>query len=282
MKFSIITPCYNCVEFIEQCILSIKNQNYHDFEHIIVDGGSTDGTLEIIQKYENTYSMRWVSGKDNGMYDAINKGFAMAKGDIYSWINADDFYMPWALSTVSKAMEEYPNVKWITGIPSNMDANGNLYFRSGFSVNTYNQKCIAKGQHHGRGKGTIQQESTFWRKELWEQVAGLDSKYKYAGDFDLWRRFAQFAPLYTVNTVLASFRTHDNQKSSNYVAYCNEIEEYCTWGNFFWWVANKIFHIKRVYNKRNSKMLINCIVTEDRSGNYHDVLQYVRRLFLRK
>ena len=104
MKFSIITPCYNSEKYLEECIKSIMSQKYKDFEHIIVDGGSTDGTLDILKKYERLYNMRWISEKDDGMYDAINKGMRMANGDVLSWINSDDVYHPWTLFSVNKIM----------------------------------------------------------------------------------------------------------------------------------------------------------------------------------
>ncbi len=91
---SIVTPSLNQGGFIEDCIRSVKNQSYKNIEHIIVDGGSTDATINILKKYEGTYNMIWLSEPDNGMYDAINKGFKLSKGEIMAWINADDMYLP--------------------------------------------------------------------------------------------------------------------------------------------------------------------------------------------
>ena len=282
MKFSIITPCYNSEEYIEQCILSIKNQGYRDFEHIIVDGGSTDGTVDVIKRYENTYNMKWISEKDQGMYDAINKGFAMATGDIYSWINADDSYMPWTLQAVADCLNENPQVQWLTGIPTSLNAKGELYFRSGYRVKTYNRKCIARGEHHIRGKGAIQQESTFWTRQLWERVGKIDLKFKAAGDFDLWRRFAQYESLYTVETILAGFRIHEGQKSGDTIAYCKEFEECCTWKNFIWWAFNKVFHIERIYYYRNRNMLLRIPIAEDQAMRVASVKAYVKTFLLQK
>ena len=281
MKFSIITPCYNSAEYIEQCILSVKNQNYKDFEHIIVDGGSTDGTVAIIKKYENTYNMKWISEKDNGMYDAINKGFAMAEGDVYSWINADDCYMPWTLQAVADCILEHPNVQWVTGIPSSLNAKGELYFRSGYTVKTYDRKCIARGDHHIRGKGAIQQESTFWTRQLWERIGEIDLKFKSAGDFDLWRRFAQYEDLYTLNTILAGFRIHDGQKSGDTIAYCKEFAEYCNWRNFIWWACNKVFGINKIYNYINRNMLLSISQVEDRASRMASVKVYVKTFLVK-
>lgn len=114
LKFSIVTPVFNGAEYIEKCIVSIKNQTYRNFEHIIMDGGSNDETLDIIERYKGTYNMRVVSEKDQGMYDAIVKGFALATGDIFSWLNADDMYMPWALRIMEEAFR-VKQVHWIMG-----------------------------------------------------------------------------------------------------------------------------------------------------------------------
>ena len=106
MKVSIVTPTYNSEEYLEKCIQSIMGQSHTDYEHIIVDGGSKDRTIEIIKKYENQYNMIWISEPDQGMYDAIAKGFRMATGDILCWLNSDDFYMPWTLKEVSTILDK--------------------------------------------------------------------------------------------------------------------------------------------------------------------------------
>ncbi len=103
---SIVTPTYNSEKYLEECILSIKNQKFTDYEHIIVDGKSSDRTLDIIKKYDGTYPMRWISEKDKGMYDAISKGFKIAKGDIFCWLNSDDMYMPWTLAAVDAVIKK--------------------------------------------------------------------------------------------------------------------------------------------------------------------------------
>lgn len=217
---SIITPTYNSEQYIENCIRSVMLQDAV-FEHIIVDGGSTDGTLQILKKYENQYNMRWISEKDNGMYDAISKGFKMAKGDVFAWINSDDQYLPWTLKTVQKIFEN-PAVKWIQGMPSYMNADG-MQYMSRDQRFTPDSRYIAKGMHDGQRLGCLQQESSFWRRELFEECGGLRRELKYAGDFHLWKAFAQHAQLYTVNSVLACFRIHEDQKSANRQAYLAEI-----------------------------------------------------------
>lgn len=222
---SIITPTYNSEEYLEDCIKSIIAQTCKEYEHIIVDGGSTDSTLEIIKKYENQYPMRWISEKDKGMYDAIAKGFKMAKGDIFCWLNSDDMYMPWTLETVNRVMNSKvrgEQVQWCVGRDSRFTHDGINYVVSK-RVRVFPRKLIAKGWMNGIMLGCLQQESSFWTRELYESVGGLDTKYKYAGDYHLWKKFAAKTSLYSLNSVLAGFRIHEGQKSGDKDAYLAEI-----------------------------------------------------------
>src|SRR5215204_5758135 len=108
-KISIVTPSYNQAEFIEETILSVINQNYPNLEYIVIDGGSTDGSVEIIKKYEQYFSY-WVSEPDKGHADALNKGFAKATGEVMAWINSDDKYFPWTFATVAEVYSQFPEV----------------------------------------------------------------------------------------------------------------------------------------------------------------------------
>lgn len=223
-KISIVTPTYNSAQYLEECILSIKKQNYDNYEHIIVDGGSTDGTLDIIKKYEGTYPMKWISESDEGMYDAINKGFRMASGDIYAWLNSDDFYFPWTFQVVAKAFVK-KEIDWLTGIPSNTKKYGtcDITYQLPNLPTVYCTPLIKKGIYDGRIMYFVQQESCFWSRNLWEQVGGIAKKYKLAGDYFLWKKFAERARLYTIHCNLASFRIHEEQKSKDIEAYYAEI-----------------------------------------------------------
>lgn len=223
MLVSIITPTYNSGNYLEECILSIKNQSYSKYEHIIVDGGSTDDTLEIIRKHEGTYPMRWISEKDNGMYDAIAKGFKMATGDIFCWINSDDIYMPWTLKTVADVFKN-SEINWCSGMPAHISKSGFPYFDTKHFI-TFPQYCLKRGWMDGIRLGCVQQESTFWRRNLYEIVGGIDPVYKLAGDYALWVKFAEKEKLYSLNTILAGFRIHSGQKSSDKDAYCKEAHQ---------------------------------------------------------
>lgn len=219
--FSIVTPTFNSEKYLEECILSIKNQTYADFEHIIVDGGSTDSTLQIIQKYEGTYNMRYISEPDNGMYDAIVKGFEMAKGNVFCWLNSDDMYAKGALEIVAYAMNKY-SVDWCTGVPSKYDEKGVNYGVKRHTTVFY-PAFLRKGWYDGRLLNVIQQESTFWTRSLWESVDYAKiAEYDYAGDYMLWKMFGKKAELYSIDCVLAGFRKHADQKSSNIKAYRDE------------------------------------------------------------
>ena len=107
---SIITITLNRARYLEETILSIKNQDYLHIEHIVIDGGSTDGTLELLKRYENQYNMRWISEKDGGIIDALNKGLRMAKGDIFCWLDSDDTYLPGTIKKIVKVFQKHPKV----------------------------------------------------------------------------------------------------------------------------------------------------------------------------
>lgn len=204
LKISVVTVCYNMAQYIETTIKSVLSQDYPNLEYIIIDGGSTDGTQQIIEKYKDKLAY-YVSEPDKGMYDAINKGFIKATGDIIAWINADDVYMPWTLQTVNDAFEKYPETQWLGGKYAFLNENGTLA-QIFPQTSVRDQTDIANGWCREGVLGPLQQESMFWRKELYATVGGLDTSYRYAGDFELWTRFAKYASLTKIDLPLAAFR----------------------------------------------------------------------------
>ena|ERR1035437_1146809 len=171
-KISIVTPNFNGAKYLEETILSVFEQNYPNLEYIIIDGGSTDGSLEIIKKYDKKLLL-WLSEPDNGMYHAIQKGFDRSTGEIMAWINSDDKYHPGSLSIVSEIFEKYPEVNWLTGSITHFDVYGR-------TIRVFQPQRWSKYDYYTGNYGWIQQESTFWRRGLWEKSGGklnLDVKY---------------------------------------------------------------------------------------------------------
>jgi len=220
---TIVTPSYNSEKYINENILSIKKQTYDNIEHIVVDGNSCDETVDILRDHENDYNLKWVSESDSGMYDAIEKGFSMASGSIYAWINSDDKYLPWAVELAVKSLIETPH-DWIIGHPAKWDQNGNLVYVTPLRP-YYNQGWIRNGWYHGNGLGWLQQESMFWSAELWESRGGFPDKINFAGDYYLWREFAKDSELKQIGTVISGFRKHNGQKTSDMDQYYREVPD---------------------------------------------------------
>jgi glycosyltransferase involved in cell wall biosynthesis len=216
---TVITVVFNGERFLEETILSVISQTYDNVEYIIIDGGSTDGTLDIIKKYEHAIDY-WVSEKDNGMYEALHKGFSCASGSIFSWLNADDSYMPGAFKTVVDMMVK-KNIEWVTGVPTSIDEFGG--FLSIEHPKHYPKLLIKYGFFRGDLLGFIQQESTFFSSNLYRK-SPLKTEFKLAGDFHLWCAFSRHDTLYTIKTGLASFRIHEGQKSSDMDLYLEECD----------------------------------------------------------
>lgn len=211
IKISVVTVCFNMEKTIEETILSVINQNYPNLEYIIVDGGSTDRTMRIIQKYQDKISVV-ISEPDNGMYDALRKGFNRASGDIFAWINADDEYLPWTFNYVNEIFSKFNTVNWIGGVPMFMDES-RIVTDLFPSPGAKKRKEIASGRYQSRMYGSLQQEGMFWRRSLYEKAGGLDINYRYAGDFDLWCKFAKYEELYQVSIPLGVFMRRSNSLS---------------------------------------------------------------------
>ena len=224
-QISIITAAYNIEDFVEATLASVAGQKRASTEYIFIDGASTDSTLRIAQRYADSID-HLVSEPDQGQYHAITKGAARANGEIMGWINADDILMPWALSTVKEIFDTFPEVDWITGLPSFLNESGQLT-SSQSKLPSYPRAFIRNGWYSKNLGAYLQQESMFWRRSLWEQVGGLDTRYSLAADFDLWTRFANHAELVPVNTPLAAFRRRQGQRSGASDRYEAEVREIC-------------------------------------------------------
>ena len=216
-RISVVTPSFNQGRFLAETMESVLDQRYPNLEYVVVDGASTDNSAAVIEARSSELAW-WVSEKDAGQYDAINKGFANTGGDVMAWLNSDDKYTPWALWTVGEVFRQLPEVQWVTTLlPLHWDERG-LPTKCK-PVHGYTKEGFFRGQHLQRpgewDKAFIQQESTFWRRSLWEKAGGgIDASLHMAGDFELWAKFYQHADLYGIPLPLGGFRLHDDQKTA--------------------------------------------------------------------
>jgi len=211
---SIVTPSLNQGRFIEETILSVKNQTYPRIEHIVIDGGSTDGTMDILKKYSD--SLTWISEPDKGQSDAINKGWKMSKGVILGWLNSDDTYMPWAVETAVKFLVENPNVGMVYGDCNIIDEKGAKIGKVGTGEFDLGKLL--------RGFNMVPQPSVFLRSSLLEKIGYVDTNLYMAMDLDLWIRIGLEFNVAFVPELLANFRRYADTKTvSNTARFFPEI-----------------------------------------------------------
>ena len=209
-RISIVTPSFNQGEYLEECIDSVLSQNYPNLEYVIMDGGSTDNSVEIIKKYEK-YLTYWQSRPDGGQYPAINEGFRKTTGKIMAWLNSDDKYHHHAFYKAALLFSNNEHLAWLTGRPAFWNKHGECSYILCELLPAYSREKFLRKVYKDPW---IQQESTFWRKELWEKAGGeIRSGLEYAGDIDLWVRFFRHAQLHTVDTLLGGYRNHGEQKA---------------------------------------------------------------------
>jgi len=225
MKASIVMPVFNGEKYIRYAIESVLNQSYDNIQFIIVDGGSTDSTMDIINEYKEHIELI-ISEKDNGMYDAINKGFNHSNGELMLWLNSDDYLFHNAIKTAVSIMKKHTNVKWMKGRNVYLDKYDNI--RKVACLKSYYRSFISKGLYQGRGFGFIMQETTFWHRSLYELAGNfINTDYRLASDFELWYRFSKYETLYSVNSLFGAFRQHDSQLSNDNKRYEMECDKIC-------------------------------------------------------
>ncbi len=231
-SISVVTVSLNREDFIEQAMRSVLDQEYPSVEYVVIDGGSTDQTVEIIRKYESRLA-HWASEPDKGMYDALNKGFAKTTGEVMAWLNSDDMYLASTFQVVGEIFAAHPRVEWITTLyPMVWDSGGRL--TNCKRLENFSKGAFFRGEsmrgHTLTTTKWIQQESTFWRRSLWDRAGGtLDASLKLAGDYDLWARFHRHANLYAVTAPLGGFRIHGAQFTGKqwdrYIGECQKVLE---------------------------------------------------------
>lgn len=205
-KVSIVTPSYNQAAYLEDTILSVLNQDYPDIEYIVIDGGSTDGSAEIIKKYQDRLAY-WVSEPDRRQSHAINKGFKHATGQIFNWVNSDDLLMPSAVKIAVSYLMKKPDVGVVYGDRMTIDEKGN--FLGLTRVPSFNVKAL---QYHLR----IPQETVFFRSKYWFEVNGVDEELNYCMDYDLFFKLNKVTQFYHIPFVLGAYRKHQLSKTVIY------------------------------------------------------------------
>jgi len=202
-RVSIVTPSYNQAKFLEQTILSVLDQDYPDIEYIVMDGGSTDGSVEIIKKYADKLAY-WESKKDAGQADAINKGFARASGDIVAWLNSDDFYHPGAIRSAVQVFDENPDVVLVYGNMLAVDENGATFNTLNYKQLTLEDLLCFQ---------IIGQPAVFMRRSALQKTSGLNLDFHFLLDHLLWIQIAQHGKILHVNQTWASARYHAEAKN---------------------------------------------------------------------
>jgi glycosyltransferase involved in cell wall biosynthesis len=213
---SVITPSYNQGEFIEETIRSVLLQGYPNLEYIIIDGGSDDQTLDIIQKYD-PWIHKWVSEPDDGQAHAINKGLKQATGSIHGWINSDDFYVPGALATVARSLRTN-DCDAVSGGRLLVDRDSNV---TGWS--------IPPSKNPEDGGNPWAQDSTFWRSYIYERVGYLDESYSFAMDYEFFLRVNSQFDIKDSNDLIGCFRCYPENKSSRHHATIGRSEAEKAW-----------------------------------------------------
>jgi glycosyltransferase involved in cell wall biosynthesis len=196
---SIVTPTLDRAAMLERTLRSVRAQAHPSVEHIIVDGGSTDGTRELLTRYASTYDLRWISEPDRGMYDAVNKGMRMTRGSIVAYLNSDDLYLPWTVETMLAALAEHPNAGIVYGDAIRLDRI------AGRVVPVFQapvRRTLATF-------GSLIQPAVAMRRQVFEELGGFDAELRYVADLDFWLRAQRRFGLVRVDEFLAVEERHE-------------------------------------------------------------------------
>ena len=202
---SVITPTLNQARYIRSTLQSVRDQRYPEVEHIVVDGGSSDETLEILKARGSTPRFRWTSGPDAGMYDAVNHGLRLAQGEILAYLNSDDVYLPWTVQTAVDYLQAHPEVDLVYGDYLSIDEMSGE--RLLLLQPPYNRGYV-------RRSGFIPQPTAFWRRSLYERIGDFDATLQYVADCDYWMRAGDVSRIAKVDEVLAVDRIQSDAKRS--------------------------------------------------------------------
>lgn len=210
LKISLVTPSFNQAAYIEQTIKSVLNQDYSNIEYLVIDGGSTDGSAEIIRQYSDRLDY-WCSEPDGGQADALRKGFEKCTGDILCWLNSDDILLPGAISKVARFFDDNPEVENVSGGAFYIDQHNQAM--SGFGAISLGVEASFDRFRFYQQDGVFQQ-AAFWRRSAYNAVGGIDPSLNFIMDYDLFTRLARLSSFRQLPEFLACFRLHAQCKSS--------------------------------------------------------------------
>jgi GT2 family glycosyltransferase len=208
-SFSIVTPCLNAGATVAAALASVRDQGYAPLEHVVVDGGSTDGTMDVVRAAGD--HVRWISEPDRGLSDAMNKGIAMARNDVVGWLNADDVYLPGALQQVADAFARRPDAEWVTGRCLIIDADGNEIRRG---ITRYKDALLRRYSFPlFLTQNFISAPATFVRRDALRAVGGFEERFRYSMDYDVWLKLGRRSAPVVLDTPLACFRMAEGSLS---------------------------------------------------------------------
>lgn len=215
-SLGVVVPNLNHKQGLSATLGCLQRQELRFDEVLVADGGSTDGSDRVIAEHAEMLTQSW-SEPDGGQYFAIDRGLRSLSAEVIGWINSGDEYFPWTARFVVEIFATFPEVRWITGLPALREHGGITQVGCRAAVLRdvgFDTSAVAAGRAGPPWTDRyLQQESTFWRRSLYEEVGGLNLNYRMAGDFELWTRFAQCSPLYRVEALLGAFTLHGDNRS---------------------------------------------------------------------
>jgi glycosyltransferase involved in cell wall biosynthesis len=209
VSFSVVTPCLNAEATIAAALASVRDQGYAPLEHVVVDGGSSDGTMAIVRAAGE--HVRWMSEPDRGLSDAMNKGIAMARNEVVGWLNADDVYLPGALGHVADAFARRPEAEWVTGRCLIIDADGNAIRRG---ITRYKDALLRRWSFPlFLTQNFVSAPATFVRRSALQAVGGFEERFRYSMDYDVWLKLGRRSAPVVLDAPLACFRMAEGSLS---------------------------------------------------------------------
>jgi glycosyltransferase involved in cell wall biosynthesis len=236
-KITVVTPSYNQAQFLEQTIRSVLLQRYPNLEYIVIDGGSTDGSVEVLERY-SPWLTWWVSERDQGQVDAINKGLRRATGEWVAWQNSDDIYYQNALWQVARTAQRHRDAVLILGNVNLIDGCDAVITDLLFVRPTY-RSVLAEGM-------VLTNQAAFWRRDLHDSIGWLDERFDHAFDFDWFLRTLKAGPAYHIDRILGAYRIHSDAKTSRFLQHSAEERRRVLADRQLSWWQVQLYRMRRV------------------------------------